>query len=422
MRSSIVILFPLLLFMLLVDVYTWRGIKPLVARIGYSWARKSLALLFWGITGLIFTAFVVFTFGIRSVKQSDAYVYVGWLLIGFTLFYIPKFVFIFFVLANDIGRALRFIIRRFKKQKKEHHVTKGMEKKIRRSEFLYQAGLVLAAIPFGSVLYGVTLGKFNFRILNEQLRFSRLPKSFRGLKIVQISDLHLGSFNKNFEPVEAAVEMINEQDADLIFFTGDLVNNFSEETEGWAPVLSKMKAKIGKYSIMGNHDYGDYSRWGSQEAKAENLSKIKSFHEKIGFQLLLNEAKNISIDGEEITVIGVENWGQPPFPQYGNLKKATSNVNPQSFKILLSHDPTHWDAEVLGKSDIELTFSGHTHGMQFGIETAGIKWSPAKYKYPRWGGLYREENQFLYVNRGFGVIGFPGRIGMPPEITVVELF
>ncbi len=407
--------------MLLVDVYTWRGIKPLIARIGHFWARKSLAVLFWGITLFIFAAFVVFTFGIRSVKQSDAYVYVGWLMIGFTLFYIPKFVFVFFVLASDIGRLIRSLVQRFKKQKKEQHVTKGMERKIRRSEFLYQAGLVLAAVPFASVLYGVTLGKFNYRILGEQLRFSRLPKSFRGLRIVQISDLHLGSFNKNFEPVEAAVEMINEQNADLIFFTGDLVNNFAEETEGWARVLSKLEAKMGKYSIMGNHDYGDYSRWESKEAKAENLSKIKSFHNEIGFQLLLNEARTVGISGEEITLIGVENWGQPPFPQYGNLKEAMSGVDPQSFKILLSHDPTHWDAEVLGKSDIELTFSGHTHGMQFGIERAGIKWSPAKYKYPRWGGLYQEGKQYLYVNRGFGYIGFPGRIGMPPEITVIDL-
>jgi len=182
-----------------------------------------------------------------------------------------------------------------------------------------------------------------------------------------------------------------------------------------------MKDKIGKYSILGNHDYGDYSEWETPEAKAKNLASIKGFHKKMGFRLLLNETENIRINNEEIALIGVENWGKPPFPQHGDLEQAMQGVNPDTFKLLMSHDPSHWDAKVLDKTDIELTFSGHTHGMQFGIERAGIKWSPVQYKYPRWGGLYREEEQFLYVNRGFGYIGFPGRIGMPPEITVIEL-
>jgi len=215
--------------------------------------------------------------------------------------------------------------------------------------------------------------------------------------------------------------LINEQEPDLIFFTGDLVNNFAEETEDWAPVLKKMNAKMGKYSILGNHDYGDYSEWPSPEAKEKNLEEIKAFHKKMGFQLMLNENKSLKVNDEEIALIGVENWGKPPFPQHGDLDKAMEGVNPDSFKLLMSHDPSHWDAKVLGKTDINLTFSGHTHGMQFGIERIGIKWSPIQYRYPRWGGLYKESKQFLYVNRGFGYIGFPGRIGMPPEITVVEL-
>lgn len=289
------------------------------------------------------------------------------------------------------------------------------------TEFLVQMGLFASAIPVASVLYGVTKGKFNYRVMNENIRFSNLPQSFRGLKIVHISDMHLGSFKQKFDQIAKAVEMINEQEPDLIFFTGDLVNNFAEETDGWAPVLSQMKAKTGKYSILGNHDYGDYSEWDSPEEKEKNLVAIKNFHRKIGFRLLLNESETISINNEEISITGVENWGKPPFPQHGDLGRATKNIQPEHFKILLSHDPSHWEEEVLSKTDIDITFSGHTHGMQFGIERAGIKWSPIQYKYPRWGGLYREHKQYLYVNRGFGYHGFPGRIGMPPEITVIEL-
>jgi predicted MPP superfamily phosphohydrolase len=232
--------------------------------------------------------------------------------------------------------------------------------------------------------------------------------------------MHLGSFNKNFEKIAKAVDLINEQEPDLILFTGDLVNNFAEETNGWAPVLSKMKAKIGKYSILGNHDYGDYSHWKLPEDKAKNLQEIKDFHKEVGFKLLLNESETITINGEEIALVGVENWGKPPFPQHGDLTKAINGSANLPFKILMSHDPSHWDAQVLD-TDIALTFSGHTHGMQFGLERAGIKWSPVQYKYPRWGGLYQQADQYLYVNRGFGYIGFPGRIGMPPEITFVEL-
>lgn len=407
--------------MLVVDIYTWRGIKQLIARIRSHKVRKFWRLSFWSISMLIFAAFTLFTFGIRHVKQSEAYIYAGILVAGFALFYFPKFIFILFVLIRDvqqlIGKAIRWFSTQSSKDKSE--IVKG--RKMERSEFLYQLGLVLAAIPFASILYGVTKGKFNYRIMREKLHFENLPPSFRGLKIVQISDMHLGSFNRKFEPIEKAVELINEQKPDIILFTGDLVNNFAEETNGWESVLSKMKAKIGKYSVLGNHDYGDYSEWDSPESKEKNLRGIKQFHKKIGFKLLLNEAEFIKIDEEQISLIGVENWGKPPFPQHGDLKKSMEKVPEDSFKLLMSHDPSHWDAEVLKQTNIELTFAGHTHGMQFGIERAGIKWSPVQYKYPRWGGLYKERMQYLYVNRGFGYIGFPGRIGMPPEITVVEL-
>lgn len=421
MRASALFLIPLLVFMLLTDIYTWRGIKMLIARIKYLWARKILRTVFWGISALIFMGFILFMTGIKHVKRAEAYIFASYLVASFAVFYLPKFVFIIFVLLRDIKLALWGTVRWIRKKIVKQSEGEDKGRKMDRSEFLYQMGLVLAAIPFASILYGVTRGKFNYRVIREKLRFEKLPESFRGLKIVQISDMHLGSFNRRFEPIEKAVELINEQEPDLIFFTGDLVNNFAEETEDWAPVLKKMKAKIGKYSILGNHDYGDYSEWESTEAKEKNLEAIKAFHQKIGFQLMLNENKSIRINNEEISLIGLENWGKPPFPQHGDLKKAMEGINPESFKLLMSHDPSHWDAQVLDKTDIDLTFSGHTHGMQFGIERAGIKWSPVQYKYPRWGGLYKESKQYLYVNRGFGYIGFPGRVGMPPEITVVEL-
>ncbi|QIA07806.1 metallophosphoesterase [Draconibacterium halophilum] len=380
-----------------------------------------MSILFWGISIVIFAGFCLFMFGIKHVKQSDTYIYVGYLVVSFALFYIPKFVFIIFVLLKDIQLLIQKIFNWLKRKKNKGLTPNNSGRKMERAEFLYQMGLVLAAVPFASILYGVTKGKFNYRVMRESLHFEKLPKSFRGLKIVQISDMHLGSFNKKFDQVAKAVELINEQEADILLFTGDLVNNFAEETEGWAPVLSQLKAKIGKYSVLGNHDYGDYSEWKSEAEKEKNLAAIKKFHQKIGFRLLLNETETISINNEEIALAGVENWGKPPFPQHGNLKEALKSTDDQSFKILMSHDPSHWDEEVIKTTDIDLTFSGHTHGMQFGIERAGIKWSPVQYKYPRWGGLYRENKQFLYVNRGFGYIGFPGRIGMPPEITVVEL-
>ncbi|WP_372649959.1 metallophosphoesterase [Draconibacterium sp.] len=421
MRASIFLLIPLFIFMLLVDFYTFRGIKPLLAKLRNKFIKQSLSILFWAISVLVFSGFCLFMFGIKHVKQSEAYIYAGYLVAAFALFYFPKFVFIVFVLLRDIQLIFQKIFNWIKGKIKKDLSQNNSGRKMERAEFLYQMGLVLAAVPFASILYGVTKGKFNYRVMRENLTFNNLPKSFIGLKIVQISDMHLGSFNKKFDQVAKAVELINEQEPDILLFTGDLVNNFAEETEGWAPVLSQLKAKIGKYSVLGNHDYGDYSEWESAAAKEKNLAAIKKFHQKIGFRLLLNETETLSINGEEIALIGVENWGKPPFPQHGDLQKASIEAQDQPFKILMSHDPSHWDAEVLESTDIDLTFAGHTHGMQFGIERAGIKWSPVQYKYPRWGGLYREKKQFLYVNRGFGYIGFPGRIGMPPEITVVEL-
>lgn len=283
------------------------------------------------------------------------------------------------------------------------------------------AGLLSGFLPFFVILYGIFITIYRFKIRAVKIEITKLPPSLAGLKIIQISDLHLGSFNFQFHILERAVKMINALQADYIFFTGDMVNNRAWELKGWDKVLKKLTSKRGKYAILGNHDYGDYSKWKSQRAKKANFELIKYFHEKAGFKLLLNEAVVEEINGDKFAILGVENWGEPPFKQYGDLRKALNEANSIPFKILLSHNPSHWRAEVVQKTDISLTLSGHTHGMQAGIQTKKINWSPIKYKYEHWAGLYQIDDQYLYVNRGLGWLGFPGRLGMRPEITLIEL-
>lgn len=282
-------------------------------------------------------------------------------------------------------------------------------------------GLIAGFLPFFVIVYAIFKAVYKFKVERVTVLHKDLPKSFDGIKIVQISDLHLGSFNYRYKILDRAVGIINELDADLIVFTGDLVNNFAWELHGWELVLDKLMAKQGKYAILGNHDYGDYSDWDSPEAKNENFGTIKDFFHAIGFKLLLNDAEILSKEEERIAIIGVENWGLPPFRQDGDLQKTLEKAGSTSFKILLSHDPSHWDEEVIGQTNIALTLSGHTHGMQAGIKIMGKQWSPIKYKYKHWAGLYKEQNQYLYVNKGLGWLGFPGRLGMRPEITLIKL-
>jgi len=406
-------------FIILIDAYSFKGIKLLFNGFNSQIIKYIVYVLYWLIPVIIITTLLYF----RTLQPFDKEPLIFrnfFLLAGFfILFYIPKLIFIVFHVTEDIIHVTKWILTKFSSSEEIEQGSKSLE--ISRSRFISQLGLLIAAIPFTSILYGMAKGRFNFRISHENLTFDNLPSSFDGFKIVQISDIHIGSFIGHENQVKKAIELINDQKPDLLLFTGDLVNNFYEELNGWIPILSNLKAKYGMISILGNHDYGDYFVWNNKGEKVQNLENLKNAHKEMGFKLLLNETKEITINNEKIAVIGVENWGLPPFPQHGDLIKATENINEPQFKILLSHDPSHWDAEVINKTDIDLTFSGHTHGMQFGIEIGNIKWSPVKYKYPRWAGLYQENKQFLYVNRGFGYIGFPGRIGMPPEITVIKL-
>ncbi len=291
-----------------------------------------------------------------------------------------------------------------------------------RRKFVSTMALGVAAIPFVSLLYGMVWGKYNYRVFKYVLEFEDLPDAFDGYKITQLSDIHAGSFD-NSEKVEYGINLANEQESDLIVFTGDLVNNIAEELNDWKAVFGSLKAKDGVYSILGNHDYGDYVKWDTEEDKTKNLRKVKAIQKEMGWNLLLNENRFIERNGEKIALLGVENWGLNGFVQFGDLDKACEGVADSDFKILLSHDPSHWQAEVKeNPRNIHLTMSGHTHGMQFGIEIPGIfKWSPIQYRYENWAGIYEEFGRYINVNRGFGFLGYPGRVGIWPEITVIEL-
>ena len=290
-----------------------------------------------------------------------------------------------------------------------------------RRKIISQIALGLASIPFASLLYGMYRGKYNYKVLSYNLEFEDLPDAFDGFKITQISDIHSGSFD-NQTKVQYGVDLVNQQKSDLVLFTGDLVNNRADEIKPWIKIFNKIKAEFGVFSILGNHDYGDYMRWESPAAKRKNMEDLYDAHNEMGWDLLLNESRFIEKDGERLAIIGVENWGSG-FKKAGDLNRALNKVSEKDFKILLTHDPSHWEAQVIPHPfKIHLTLSGHTHGMQFGIEIPGIiKWSPAKWRYKQWAGVYGENKQYLNVNRGFGYLAYPGRVGMWPEVSVITL-
>ncbi|PDH46481.1 MAG: phosphoesterase [Flavobacteriales bacterium MED-G15] len=319
-----------------------------------------------------------------------------------------------FLFTEDIIRLLRATISFFSNEK-------GFNLSGRR-KFISQLAVGLGVIPFASLLYGMYRGRYNYKVLNYTLEYEDLPEHFDGFKITQISDLHCGSFD-NFEKVAYGVDLINEQKGDIILFTGDMVNSVASEADPWVKVFSKIEAPFGKFSVLGNHDYGDYSEWESPAAKEKNLQDLFKIHQDMGFDLLLNESRKVEKDGQKITLVGVENWGAGRFKKAGDLNKSVAQVEKNDFKILLSHDPSHWEAEVLPHSyPFHLTLSGHTHGFQFGIEIPGwVKWSPIKWRYKQWAGIYESGNQKLNVNRGFGYLAYPGRVGIWPEITVITL-
>lgn len=368
--------------------------------------------------------FVLFTFLIynfQELQENKSYKFFSFVTAFAFLFFLPKLIFVVFHLINDLSLGVKWIAGLFQQK-----IESEPHEQMNRFQFFNQVGLIAGTAMLGSIAYGITKGKYAFRVLTEKIHFPDLPKAFDGVRIVHISDAHLGSFLDNsFEEVGEAIQMINDLDADYVFFTGDLVNNFAFEAEPWINHFNSIRAKYGKFSILGNHDYGDYAYGHGDENKAEkdkNLARLAEIHKEMGFTLLRNENVLLQRNGETIRLLGMENWGKG-FQQYGDFRKTMEGATNGEFKILLSHDPTHWEEQVQGKANVQLTLSGHTHGMQFGIELPklGIKLSPSSLRYKRWGGLYSETNQFLYINRGFGFLGFPGRVGMPPEITCIDL-
>ncbi|MFV0530208.1 MAG: metallophosphoesterase [Flavobacteriales bacterium] len=409
---------------LILDLYTFFAFKR-------AFESKLTPYIYWGFHFLLYT---IFLYGVFFGKENNFWM--EFTLISLTILYIPKIVIFFFLITEDVGRLFS----------KGYSSIKGESFEFpSRRKFISQIALGIAVIPFLGVLHGIIFGKYNFRVINKTLYFDDLPDAFDDFTITQISDIHSGSFD-NKEKIEYAIDLINEQKSDLFLFTGDLVNNFASEMTPWIDTFKKIQAPYGKMSVMGNHDYGLYGRFSkdmreNERLREENLQTLYKIHKKIGFDLLLNENRPIVKNNQKINIIGVENWGASPyFPKKGNLKKATETIKNHEFNILMSHDPSHFDfKKALYRSETErkniheekpviefekkihLTLSGHTHGAQIGIEIPGFKWSPVKYFYPKWAGLYEEAGRYLYVNRGFGFLAFPGRIGMWPEITVLKL-
>ena len=402
------------LIIIAIDLYSFRGIKKLIINKNKNF-RRIIFYLFWFVPMILIGGISLFFIYREQIPQNNYLNYFHSISGFLILFYLPKLIFIIFNLLDDLVLLFRKIFLH------KNNIFNDKDNPVSRRQFLTRAGIITASLPFLSILYGIKWGRFDFTIRNLNLNFVNLPSEFNGFKIIQISDFHLGSFIGNEEKIKEVVNIINEQKADVLLFTGDFVNNVSTEIDPFINILKSLKARIGKYSILGNHDYGEYVPWNSENEKVKNLERTIELQKEIGFDVLLNESRKIRINNSEIDLLGVENWGLKPFPQYGDLEKALSNTKDDSFKILLSHDPTHWDEQVLEKTNINLTLSGHTHGAQFGIEIPGWRWSPVNLRYKRWGGLYKESNQFLYVNTGIGFIGFPGRVGMPPEISVIEL-
>lgn len=410
MRADILFFIIIIAFILAIDIPIYFLIKRKTQRLS-KLIKVFTAIIFITIPLVLILMLWVMFANVKTTYTPELYVTFSNLLAVFLIIYIPKFVFIIF-------KVFDYVIDLFSAKKRS---TLRQGNKVTRSEFMGTIGLAMAAIPFTSMIYGMAKGRYNFYIKRHSLSFSNLPAAFDKLKIIHISDIHLGNFNYEYDRLLEVADMINSCKPDLILFTGDLVNNFGSETKGWAHVFQKMNARIGKYSILGNHDYGNYSRWPSEAAKKQNFDIIKAAHQEFGFNLLLNENTQININNEAISLLGIENWGLPPFPQYGDFAKTKQNVPNDHFKILLSHDPTHWETEIRDNEDIDLTLSGHTHGMQMGIKWRDKRWSPAQWKYKYWDGLYKENNKYINVNRGLGIIGIPMRIGMPPEITLITI-
>ncbi len=399
---------------LLLDWYVYNGLRTIV----YDWSSQRLRnLVLWGFLAISTGTTLVFLIGVSSLRTARGMTpFHEWVLSLFLTFFLFKIVFAIVLLVGDIGRLFYGLA----DQILHRGDKKGNSFIPARRKFISEIALVLAAIPLSGLLYGMFKGKYDYKVYRQTLYFDDLPEAFDGFTITQLSDIHSGSFD-NSSAVQRGIDLAKAQKSDLFVFTGDLVNNAAWEIEPYLEQFRQIKAPFGQFSILGNHDYGDYIQWDSPEQKEANLVALKNQHKKLEYRLLLDENLELEKNGQKINLLGVQNWGKG-FIQLGDLDKALKGVKDDAFKILLSHDPTHWVEKARHhQSKIHLTLAGHTHGAQFGVETAGLRWSPVKYIYPYWAGQAEYQGRQLYVNRGFGFLAYSGRIGIWPEITVLTL-
>ena len=397
----------LCLILLIIELYTFQVLKTLIKVKPVLVSIQVLSVLV-----LVYIVYAFMQFD-RSVGQTQQTMFTMGLLL---IVYVPKLILTIILMGEDVFRLGAGLINYFVDYDNNADFLKS------RRKFVSQIGLGIAAVPFLSLIYGITYGKYNYKVIKQRIFFPDLPDAFDGFTITQISDVHSGSFD-NTDKINYAIDLVNEQNSDLLLFTGDIVNTDAKEMHPWIDTFNRIKKhEFGKFSVLGNHDYGEYVTWPSEVAKENNFKAIKNLYSQIGFTLMLNEHTFIEKDGAKIALVGVENWGNN-FKKAGDINKASQGLNQNDFKILMSHDPSHWEHEVKDHTkNFHLTLSGHTHGMQFGIEIPGyFKWSLAQYVYKQWAGLYENEGRYVYVNRGFGFHAYPGRVGIMPEITVIEL-
>ena len=413
MRSFafILLLIPILL---LLDLYAYKGLRKVLSC--NKPHLKSLFFWVWWIFSLGMVSGIMFF--MQKYEGGNDQGDFAQQVMKYNGIFVAQFAFKLIYILFEFLRDITVILPKLFPKKKKTPKPPPSES---RREFIRKVGVLASIIPFVGIIHGIGWGRFNFTLHTKKIFFKNLPNTFEGLRIVQLSDAHLGSLSGHEDKIEAVVDRINDLNPDLIMFTGDMVNNFSHEMSGWVPIWKRLKASLGKFSILGNHDYGSYSKWPTPQAKKRNLLDIVRQEKEMGFKVLLNEHHRIEKNGESIIIAGVENWGTPPFPQYGDLNKALDGVSDKDFTILLSHDPDHWEQRILPDKRTELTLSGHTHGFQMGIEIGNFKISPVQLKYKQWAGLYQKEQQYIYVNRGLGYLAFPGRVGIWPEITLLEL-
>ena len=406
-------MFFFLAILLCLDFYFFQALKT-VTQNNTAKTKNIIYGIYWGITVLAVISFILFGVTEQQFFGRKIRTYLFSIVVGL---FMAKFVAMLFFLADDIRRLFQLLF-----TSKKITDTLGTDDAITRSTFMSWLGIAAGSTLFGTLLVGFK-NQYHYEVRKIKINFANLPAAFKGLKIIHISDIHSGSFMDK-KSVEHGIDLIMEQQADLILFTGDLVNNEATEMDDYKDIFSKLKAPMGVFSTLGNHDYGDYVRWPIKGvSKQQNLINLQKVHADMGWRLLMNEHVALEKNGEKIALLGIENWSaKARFPKHGKMNEAHAGTEVYPFKILMSHDPSHWDAQVRPQfPSVDLMLSGHTHGMQFGVELPGFKWSPVQYMYPQWGGLYEQDKQKLYVNRGFGFLGYPGRVGIMPEITLIEL-